>query len=208
MKDFLGECYAFFAAGHDALDVVAGFLLYLIASDPRVQQKAREEADSLMENAKDGMPSFEDIDGKTQYITQVFKEAMRMFPAANVLARQVSETHRFNDILFPKGTEAIGNAYSYHRLGFEDGDEFKPERFNSGSKEAEQLHLGFGYGLRMCFGRRLANVLVRSMIVHLLHRYEIRTDPLRPCVAEFHFGLRPSSNQTFLFISHRSKNKI
>eukprot|EP01103_Thecamoeba_quadrilineata_P000222 TRINITY_DN10181_c0_g1_i1.p1 TRINITY_DN10181_c0_g1~~TRINITY_DN10181_c0_g1_i1.p1 ORF type:complete len:536 (-),score=75.71 TRINITY_DN10181_c0_g1_i1:97-1704(-) len=211
LKDMLGECFAFFAAGHDALNVAMGFQLYVIALDQRVQAKAREEADALMKETLElGLekPTFDMIDTKTPYITKTLREALRLYGGANLLDREVEETHEYNGFRFTKGTEVLANTYSYHRLAFgEDFDKFRPERYDSGSPDENKPHFGFGYGMRACFGRRLALMIVRVLCIQMLSNYELSIDPERPCIPEFHFGLRPNDNKTFIKIRPRSDRK-
>ena len=80
------------------------------------------------------------------------------------------------------------DVFSYHRDPeyFADPLEFNPNRWDD-SKSHSQL-LTFGMGVRSCFGKRLANTELKTLLFTLLQKYTIEPVENKPLEAEFVFG--------------------
>lgn len=57
----------------------------------------------------------------------------------------------------------------------------------------------FGQGSRSCFGKPLALLEMKLLLLHLVHRFDLQIDPRAPrVVPEQMFGLRPKDNQVWI----------
>ncbi|PLB47795.1 cytochrome P450 [Aspergillus steynii IBT 23096] len=158
-QETCSEARAYIVAGSDTTAVTLTYLVYAVCSDSRVRDKLVSELSSLPE-------PFTDRDTRNlPYLDQVIKETLRLYTAVpGALLRTVpGEGAHLAGFSFPGGTTVSTQAYSMHRDGniFPDPLIFKPERWNSPTKEMNDASLPFGGGSRICLGIHLARMELR-----------------------------------------------
>src|SRR2546428_12734931 len=82
-KQVRDEAMTIFLAGHETTANATTWMWYLLACNPEIFRKLREEVLSALGNTP---PSFDDLP-KLPYAQQVFKEALRLYPQAYILER-------------------------------------------------------------------------------------------------------------------------
>src|SRR5690606_24633219 len=85
-REMMGESFSIFGAGHDTTAVAASFLIHALATHPEIQDKVREEIQTISGNSPTYIPTYEDLK-KMKYIDAVLEESFRLYPPANVLVR-------------------------------------------------------------------------------------------------------------------------
>ncbi|XP_046374378.2 cytochrome P450 27C1-like [Haliotis rufescens] len=170
-------------AGTDATSRTLMLFLYNLARYPDKQQVLYQEiksvvgsSDELTEQHINAMP----------YLRASFKESMRMiFIIPTGPSRILPEDSIIGGYRIPKGTHIT---LSCPRLlkdekYFENPNSFLPERWLRGSSGQRENHipsialLPFGFGPRICLGRRFAEQAIYLAIVKLLSQFQLSVRP-------------------------------
>ena len=162
-------------AGIDTSSYTTGFLLYELGKDLEVQRQLRQEIKSIAD---------EDIATKIKkmrFAKSVLKETLRLHPISVGVSRHTTQECVLSGYQIPPGTLLISqNQVSCRLPEFcpgKDPNSFDPERWTRESKRQHPidpyLSLPFGFGPRMCIGRRLAEQSILVLLNKLLQRYEL-----------------------------------
>ncbi|KAI8333842.1 cytochrome P450 [Chlamydoabsidia padenii] len=172
----------FFLAGHDTTAFTLAFMIYELAVNPDIQERARKEAiDILGDDPHDVLPSIEDTK-KMTFINATMKETMRLHnPVLNTTSREATEDCYLNDIFIPKGSNVCADILNVHRNPsvWSSPYEFNPERFLPGGEAEQQSNAGsswipFSSGGRICIGMNFSLVEQRVILSMLLRKYTWR----------------------------------
>ncbi|MCI5041467.1 MAG: cytochrome P450 [Donghicola eburneus] len=164
----------FIVAGHETTALSLSWALYLVAGDPRVQDLARAEAQSVL---GDRVAGAEDVP-HLPYIRQIVDEALRMYPPAALVSRTALKADRLCGREVRPGDTVMIPIYALHRnnLLWDDPDAFRPERFADRKAIRRYAYLPFGDGPRICIGASFALTEAVIILATLLSRY--RFDPV------------------------------
>ncbi|MFJ7204549.1 cytochrome P450 [Streptomyces sp. NPDC098789] len=146
----------FLLAGHETTATSLTFALHLLAKDPEAQARAREEVSRVL---GDRTPQAADLE-RLPYLTQVLKEAMRLFPAAPVIGRQAVAEAEIDGHVIPAGATVILAPWVTHRHPehWPDPERFDPDRFTPEAEAARARYawFPFGGGPRACIGQHFS----------------------------------------------------
>jgi cytochrome P450 len=192
-QEIRDDAMAILVAGHETTAYSLTFAFYLLAKHPSVYDKLQREVRSVLQ---DRPPTYEDL-AKLPYTTQVFKETLRLFPAAHTLPRMATQDTNIGDYKVRRGWYVGVDIWGMHRRAdyFPDPRRFDPDRFTP-EREAQIPHnayLPFGSGPRNCIGRGLAMIEGPLALAALTQhaRFELEADArLRP---KFLLTIRPQS---------------
>lgn len=164
----------FIVAGHETTALSLSWALYLVAGDPRVQELARAEAQSVL---GDRVAGAEDVPN-LPYIRQIIDEALRLYPPAALVSRTALKADRLCGREVRAGDTVMIPIYALHRnnLLWDDPDSFRPERFADRKAIQRYAYLPFGDGPRICIGASFALTEAVIILATLLERY--RFDPV------------------------------
>jgi cytochrome P450 len=169
------ELVTLIAAGYETTATGIAWSLYELARQPELLARARAEADALARGELD--PS------QLQYTTQVFKEALRMYPSTIWLPRHTAEDSELAGYPLKAGTAVLCSTYLVHHdpHAWDDPERFDPERFAEGSSQPRNrfAFMPFGLGPHMCVGLHLALFEGPLVIARLLQRWDIAPIPGR-----------------------------
>jgi cytochrome P450 len=163
--------------GIDTVSIATCSILYQLATRPVEQQKVFEE---LKRNIPDpDVPLTMTLLDKNQYTKAFIKEVLRQYSTIIGNGRTLQEDTVICGYKIPKGKQIIfpnlvvGNMEKY----VTNASEFKPERWIKSPDNHERMHpfasLPFGYGARMCVGRRFADLEILVLLVKLLRKYKL-----------------------------------
>lgn len=151
------NCVVFFAAGYETSAITSSHVLYELAKNQEAQSRAIAEVDAYLRK-NDNKLIYETCISEMPYIDACIDEVMRMYPALNVLTREVME-----DYTLPTGLRLEKNlrihipVYHLHHNPeyFPEPEKFRPERFLPEEKRSisPYTYLPFGEGLRICSGK-------------------------------------------------------
>jgi cytochrome P450 len=166
----LSEAVTLLVAGHETVASALTWSLYLLSRHPEhLDPLAADEA----------------------YALNVFHETLRLYPPAWIVTRRLEREFVLGDHPLPKGTTVVLSPYVTHRLAFDDGESFRPERFRSESPTPSGRYFPFGLGQRLCLGRDFALLEGPIVLRHLFRRF--RLGPISPPSVLAQVTLRPRS---------------
>nr|XP_054926482.1 cytochrome P450 3A9-like [Dermacentor andersoni] len=182
----MAQCVFSLLAGQVIPTSAITFTVYLLALNPKVQEKLRNEVDectdtnastllsarrsmwaclcwgvTIMPSAQGLEPSM-DVMSKLKYLHCVVLEGLRLFPSAVRFTRYSYDDYVLGDtgIKLPKGCSIVIPVYAIHHDPefFSHPDSFNPERFSDENVESIRpyTYLPFGAGPRNCLGMRFA----------------------------------------------------
>lgn len=187
------EAITLFNAGHDTTSAGLVWIWYVLAKNPEVEQKLREEADSVLA----GRPAtYADMPSLT-YTTMVVKESLRMFPPTwALIPRQALEDVPIGEYVIPKGSWCHIYPWVLHHdpRFFPNPDRFDPERFAAGRVESipQHAYIPFGAGPHVCIGNTFAMMeMVLSVATVVPHFRLVLPANHAPIVPEAYIAVRP-----------------
>lgn len=152
--------------------------------NPDAMKKAQDE----LRGALNGKPKVTEDDlAQMKYLKLVIKETLRLHPAAPLLLpREARESCKILGYDVPEGTTVLVNAWAICRdpRYWDDPEEFKPERFESGTIDFKGLdfeYIPFGAGRRICPGMVFAQTNIELALAALLYHFDWKlADGLKP----------------------------
>lgn len=145
-------------------------LMYYLAKNPDKQCKLREEVrQKLPEKSSALSPQ---VMANMPYLRACIKEAARMNPVTIGAIRTLPHDVVMSGYLIPKGCEVATSNFIVMKdeRFYKDSDKFLPERFLKDSTEVDikgkhpYAFLPFGFGPRMCVGRRFAELEMEVLL--------------------------------------------
>ncbi|XP_014810062.1 PREDICTED: cytochrome P450 27C1 isoform X3 [Calidris pugnax] len=184
-------------AGVDTTSFTLSWATYLLAKHPEVQQRVYEEIVNKL--GKDQVPLAHDVP-KLPLIRAVLKETLRLYPVLPGNGRVTQKDLIVGGYLIPKGTQLALCHYttSYSEENFSMANEFRPERWLRKGNLDRVDNFGsipFGYGIRSCIGKRVAELEIHLALIQLLQNFEIKISPkTEPVRAKTHGLLTPGNS--------------
>ena len=174
----LSQACDLLAAGVDTTSSTATFLLHLVSKEPELQQAIYDEVTSIC--GLNGVPDFNDLQ-KMPLVRNCVKETLRMYPPVFLFTRASESDMVIHGYQVPKKTIFMFNINEMSKDPefYEYPHQFDPYRWK-GKKEQDELvsfaNLPFGAGVRMCYGRRLAELELHLLLANLCRRFFLSTD--------------------------------
>ncbi|XP_050099708.1 cytochrome P450 4c3-like [Anopheles aquasalis] len=187
-EDIREEVDTFILGGHDTTATAISWTLYLLGTEPAVQERALQELDSVMGGDRDRVPTMHELT-EMRYLEACIKEGLRLFPSIPVIGRRLTEDvvleeggHRL-----PAGTNAIIVVYQLHRdpAFFPNPERFEPERFlvsetavvsrdhGGGRYRHPFAYIPFSAGPRNCIGQKFGALEAKAVLCAILRHYRI-----------------------------------
>lgn len=181
-------------AGRDTTAAALTWFFWLLSSHPLVEEAIRHEILSVL--AKRGVNkgeeeelnrvalfNYEEVKGMP-YLHAALCESMRLYPPIPVDTKIASRDDVLPDgTCMRKGWFLCYNIYSMGRMESiwgKDFSEFKPERWLdvNGNFEVENSFKFpvFNAGPRICMGKEMAFIQMKSIVASLLHRFTLKID--------------------------------
>ena len=173
-KQLLDELLILFTAGHETTANALSFTLYSLAKNPKIQEKAYQEAQAVDFENGDWMQGLSAL----SYTQQCVEEAMRLYPPVYVIDRVSLKDDIVDGRPIKKRTTWLLSMYELHRSRYwDDPEEFRPERFDAEiKKEYSEYYYPFGAGPRMCVGNNFAMYEMIMAVAGILKKYSLQTD--------------------------------
>lgn len=173
-EQLIDEILILFTAGHETTSNALTFTFQLLALHPEWQEKLYQELKSNKVHDKDLM----DFVMASKVCQQVIEEAMRLYPPAYFIDRVNVEEDTFRNQVFEKGSNLLFSVYEIHRHPdlWEHPLEFRPERFEEGSRKFSSQYFPFGAGPRKCIGNNFAMFEMIISVTELVKNYKISAE--------------------------------
>ncbi|KAJ8389793.1 hypothetical protein AAFF_G00114990 [Aldrovandia affinis] len=178
-------------AGVDTTSFTLSWSIYLLALHPQVQQRIYEEVERTLRPGQ--VPVSEDIP-RMPLIRGLVKETLRLFPVLPGNGRITQKDLVVGGYLIPAGTQLALCHYStsLDEENFPGATEFQPERWVRKDATDRVDNFGsipFGYGIRSCIGRRIAELEMHLALTQLIQNFRIQVSPLTQVVRPKTHGL-------------------
>ena len=145
------QCLTFLFAGHETTAASLAFTFLLLSQHPEYQLRINQENDMAQ---------------------KVYKESLRLYTPAYMLARQAISDDELGGIRVRKGDQVLIGMKQIHRLEkyFKNSDQFIPERFEG---QPSIAFFPFGKGPKSCIGEALAYQEAVTVIKAFCRRFHI-----------------------------------
>ncbi|XP_015086840.1 cytochrome P450 94C1-like [Solanum pennellii] len=202
--DIVNETYlrdiviSFLLAGRDTVASASTSLFWLLAENPRVVERIREEANEVV-GLNQQLTSCEQL-RELHYLQACVYESMRLYPPIQFDSKFCLDDDFLPDGTFvKKGTRVTYHPYAMGRMeelwGF-DCLEFKPERWINKDgvffQENPYKYPVFQAGVRVCLGKEMSLVELKSMTLSFLRRFNIQIAHPSHHIPRFSPGLTAS----------------
>jgi cytochrome P450 len=172
-EETLDQICMLFLAGHETSASALTWSLYLISNCKDLQEKMLQE---ITETAQNRPFQFDDIK-KLNIVTNVFKEALRLYPPVGIFSREATEDHCIRNKDVVTGSAVMVSPWLVHRHTdyWENPDVFDPERFEteSGIASSKCAYLPFSKGPRVCIGQTFAMQEAILVLASIVRSYEL-----------------------------------
>ncbi|XP_047313391.1 cytochrome P450 94C1-like [Impatiens glandulifera] len=171
---------SFLLAGRDTIASALTSFFWLLAKNPEIISKIREESNRVMGESDRVLPKFEELQ-KMNYLQAAVYESLRIFPPV-----QFDSKFALQPDVLPDGSFVnVGTRVTYHpyamgrmeKIWGSDCLEFKPERWlNDGMfTPANPFNYPvFQAGVRVCLGKEMALVEMKCVAVSFIRRFDIQ----------------------------------
>ncbi|XWS39982.1 hypothetical protein CRYUN_Cryun18bG0101100 [Craigia yunnanensis] len=172
-------------ATDDTNSTVLSWFFYLLSKNPMAETRIREELKQNLLFKKVGecqLPSSLNELNKLTYLQAALCETLRLYPPVPFEFRTATEKN-----ILPSGHCIEKNmrvAMAIHAMGRmtwvwgKDCNEFKPERWITEDgkikRELPSKFLAFNAGPRICLGKDLAFIIMKSTAATIIHNYNVR----------------------------------
>jgi cytochrome P450 len=176
-EQVVAEAKTMFNAGHDSTAAALAWAWLLLLQNPDAYEKAAIEVDKA--TAEHGV-TFGAVQA-APYLAQIAKEALRLYPPAWGLPRQVAEDTEFHGFVLPKGSYVNLFAWVIQRdeRFFPEPERFMPERFAPENEHniVPFSWFPFGGGGRACIGREMALLEIELLLMMMLKQFRLEFAP-------------------------------
>ena len=177
--DLLASVIDVLFAGVDTTSNTMQWVLYMMAKNPDKQDILRQEVLSVLGDTTLATPT---TLAQMPYLKAWVRETLRLYPVLCAIPRRPAEDIVLSGYLIPAGktqVEFLTHVMSRDEKLFEDAEAFRPERWlrkkdSIPTDTAEAFSsIPFGFGTRMCIGRRIAELELHLLLARIVQQFEI-----------------------------------
>jgi cytochrome P450 len=169
-KQVRDEAMTIFLAGHETTANALAWSFYLLAQHPAARERLEREVLAALGGRT---PALADLPA-LPYTLAVFKEAMRLYPPAFIVARRALRDVTVQGYRIRRNELVVVNIIGMQRRAeyFPEPWRFDPERFLPENEKhlAKQAYLPFGAGPRVCIGNHFALLEGQLVLAALAQR--------------------------------------
>ncbi|XP_012279607.1 probable cytochrome P450 301a1, mitochondrial [Orussus abietinus] len=171
--------------GIDTISMAICSILYQLASRPEEQEKVYQELREVIPDPSTPLTTAH-LD-RAIYMRAFIREVFRVYSTVIGNGRTLQKDTVICGYKIPKGVQVVfptlvtGNMEEY----VTDAKTFKPSRWLTKETANQKIHpfasLPYGYGARMCLGRRFADLEMQVLLAKLIRTYklEYHHEPLK-----------------------------
>ncbi|RHZ83668.1 hypothetical protein Glove_89g62 [Diversispora epigaea] len=172
-----GVMFDAYVAGTDTTVNTLCFVLYYISHNPNVKKKLLEEIKSVFNDDPNRQITIDDLE-KLNYCEAIINETSRIRPTVSMISRYSYQPEEVAGYKWPKNTFFImySRGINNNPLHWKDPEKFIPERFYEPQeieKQHENSFLMFGGGPRICPGRKVAMIELKTLIALLYRKFDV-----------------------------------
>ncbi|XP_029677803.1 cytochrome P450 4C1-like [Formica exsecta] len=171
-------------AASETSAITLNFLVFVLANFSEIQEKVYEELLEIYgtKSPRSAPIKYEDLQ-RMNYLENVIKETMRLFPTVPLIARKLTEDINIGEIILPKGADIVLQIMSAHRNEkyWPNPLVFNPDRFlpeNIGTSNSS--YMPFSLGSRNCIGIKYAMTSLKVFLSTLVRTFVFKIDKSIP----------------------------
>uniref|UniRef100_A0A8C0N5X3 Cholesterol side-chain cleavage enzyme, mitochondrial n=4 Tax=Canis lupus TaxID=9612 RepID=A0A8C0N5X3_CANLF len=192
------------AGGVDTTSMTLQWHLYEMARSLEVQEVLREEVLAARRQAQGNVSTMLQL---VPLLKASIKETLRLHPISVTLQRYLENDLVLRNYMIPAKTLVQVSTYAMGQdpTFFLNPSKFDPTRWLG--KDKELIHfrnLGFGWGVRQCVGRRIAELEMTLFLIHILENFRVEMQQLRDVGTTFNLILMPDKP---IFLTFRPFNQ-
>jgi cytochrome P450 len=176
-EEIRNELVTFVLAGHETTAVALTWTWFLLARHPRVTARLQAELEEVLGGRT---PQVDDVP-RLPYTTNVFKEALRLYPPALLFARRPKQKLEFGGYAIARGQSIFVSPYLTQRNPryFDRPESFEPERWES-IRIPKFAYFPFGGGAKMCIGEPFARLEGVLALATLAQKWSLERESEEP----------------------------
>jgi cytochrome P450 len=190
-KQVRDEAITLFLAGQETMANTLTWTWYLLSQNSEVEKKLHEEIDTVLIGRP---PSVDDL-GSLTYTHKVFKETLRLYPAAWTLARRAINDYRVGGYTVPAGSDIFMSQFVVHRdpRFYAYPLKYEPDRWDADVESAlpKFAYFPFGGGPRRCIGEPFAWMEGVLLVASIASKWKMRLSPSHKIVLDPLITIRP-----------------
>lgn len=183
------EVLTMLLAGHETTANALAWTWHLLTGSPQTANALHDELDGLAHP-----PTPADVP-RLKYTNAVVQEAMRLYPPAWIMGREVLSDFEIAGHIVPAGAEVAVSQWVVHRDArlFPQPLLFRPERWLDGSTNGlpSYAYFPFGGGQRLCIGKGFALMEATLVLGTLAQKFRLLPTGA-PVVPRASLTLRPN----------------
>ncbi|KAJ6661920.1 hypothetical protein lerEdw1_013091 [Lerista edwardsae] len=175
-ENMLDNFVTFFFAGHETTSNQLSFTIMELGRQPEILMRLQAEVDEVVGMKRE--ITYEEL-GKFQYLSQVLKEVLRLYPPAPGTVRWTGKEKVIEGVKIPANTSLMFSSYVMGRMEkyFKDALTFNPDRFSKDQQKPYFSYFPFSLGPRSCIGQVFAQMEAKVVMAKLLQRFEFELVP-------------------------------
>jgi len=196
------EVVTMLLAGYETLANTLTWTLHLISKHRDVSEGIHEELVGVLDG---DTPNIDNIGGLS-YLTQVLKEALRLYPPAWSMSRKAEKQDTILGKTISEGAVIVLSPYVIHRCSsiWSSPNTFNPDRFSPETGSPERgTYWPFLIGPRKCIGEHFAMTEALIVLATVLSKYELYPTNDRDIGCDPGVTLRPDS-EIFVKLTKRT----
>jgi cytochrome P450 len=172
-EEILDQVAMLFLAGHETTASSLTWTLYILSMFDAEQEKAYQEIVEIVGDEEEF--TIHHI-RKMKYLTNVFKEALRLYPPVGFFARESKRDEiTMRNKTIKKGAAMVVAPWLIHRHEdfWENPHDFDPTRHEDKSNIQKGTYIPFGMGERICIGQGFAMQESILILGNILRKYKL-----------------------------------
>ena len=176
-EKIIDQLAVFFLAGHETTASGLSWTFFMLSQQPQILGRMRDEIRQVLSDRSFGFDDFKSLN----FVRDVFRESLRLYPPAAFLTRRALNDDRFGRLNVPADSFVVISPWLIHRhrAYWKHADCFMPSRFEAnGTSPVPGTYLPFGMGPRACTGATVAQLEASLILCEVLRRFSfIPLDP-------------------------------
>lgn len=185
------EVLTLMLAGHETTANALTFTWWLLAQHAEVRAKLHDELNQVLGRR---VPTVADLE-QLRYTRMVFSEAMRLYPPAWIVGRQVLVEHEVEGYSIPAGATVVVSQWVMHHDAryYPEPWRFDPERWTPAAQATRPKfsYFPFGGGSRLCVGEHFAWMEGILLLATLAQHWQMTVATSAPLTLRAGVTLRP-----------------
>jgi len=170
----LDESRTLFLAGHETTANALTWTWYLLAQHPEAAERLHAELDRELNS----LPPKPSELSRLTFTGQVFREALRLYPPAWIVARKAVTDYQLGELKVPAGSILTMSPYATQRdpRFWENPEVFNPDRWTDEACAARPkfAFFPFGAGTRVCIGEHFAMMEGILLLATLAQQWNLK----------------------------------